>query len=276
MEQLDPGRLRIASFDFPENQLLAEVYGQQLRRAGFTVDILSGLGSREIVLPALEQGLVDIVIDYTGSLLDRLGGSRTDTHGTPEQVHASVAQRLAERGLTALPPAPAEDTNGYAVRSAYARQHQLSRISDLRPLAGRLVFGGPPECRTRRYCLLGLYDTYGLRFADFRPQPSRSATATALETGEIDVGMLETTYGRLGERRVMLLVDDLGLQPRENVFPVVRTPVVRQRGSRLTEALNSISDGLTTPEVVRLNRAEAVDPAGAAAVATRYLDRLDR
>jgi osmoprotectant transport system substrate-binding protein len=276
VERLDPNRLRIASFDFSESRVLAEVYGQRLRRAGLAVDVLAGLGSREVVQPALEQGLVDIVVDYTGSLLDHLGGSESDTHGTPEQVHAAVERRLLVRGLTALRPAPAEDTNGFAVRSAFAREHQLSRISDLRPLAGQLVLGGPPECRTRRYCLLGLQDTYGLRFADFRPEPSRSATATALDTRDIDVGMLETTYARLGERRVTLLIDDLSLQPRENVVPVVRTEIVKRYGSRLTEALDSISAGLTTPQLVRLNRAEAVDPVGASEVARRYLDLLDR
>jgi osmoprotectant transport system substrate-binding protein len=276
VERLDPDRLRIASFDFPESRVLAEVYGQRLRRAGFAVDVLAGLGAREVVHPALEQGLVDIVVDYTGSLLDYLGGSALDTHRPPEKVHAAVERRLAARGLTALRPAPAEDTNGFAVRAAFARENQLSTLSDLRPLAGQLVFGGPPECRTRRYCLPGLQETYGLRFADFRPQPSRAATETALETGEIDVGMLETTYGGLGEQRVMLLVDNLSLQPQENVVPVVRTEIVRRYGNRLTDALDSLSERLTTPALVRLNRAEAVDPIGASAVATRYLDLLDR
>jgi osmoprotectant transport system substrate-binding protein len=252
------------------------VYGQRLRRAGFAVDVLAGLGSREVVQPALEQGLVDIVVDYTGSLLDHLGGSARETHGPPEQVYAAAERRLAARGLTALRPAPAEDTNGFAVRATFARENQVSTLSDLRPLAGRLVFGGPPECRIRRYCLLGLQNTYGLRFADFRPQPSREATATALETGEIDVGMLETTYRGLGEQRVMLLIDNLSLQPRENVMPVVRTEVVRRYGSRLTDPLDSLSEGLTTPALVRLNQAEAVDPVGASAVAARYLNQLDR
>ena len=276
VEQLDPDRLRVASFDFPESRVLAELYGQRLRRSGFTVDVLGGLGSREVVQPALDQGLVDIVVDYTGSLLDYLGGGVAETHGTAEQVHVALERRLAPRRLTALRLAPAQDTNGFAVRARFARDNQLSTLSDLRELAGRLTFGGPPECRTRRYCLPGLEETYGLRFADFRPQPSRAATATALETGEIDVGMLETTYGRLGERRVTLLIDNLSLQPRENVVPVVRTEVVSRYGTRLTDALDSLSERLTTPELVRLNRADAVDAVGAPAVAARYLDLLDR
>ena len=274
VEPLDPGVLRLASFDFPESKLLAELYGQQLRQAGFAVEVLTGLGTREVVAPALEQGLVDVVIDYTGSLVDRYGGSAEETHGTSEAVHAAAVRRLSGRGLSVLRFAPAEDANGFAVRAAFARDHRLSRISDLRGLAAGLTFGGPPECPQRRYCLLGLRDTYGLTFRAFRAQPSRAVTATALETGEIDVGMLETTYGRLGDRRVTLLVDDLGLQPQENVVPVVRTQVMSRYGARLTAALDELSDRLDNSDLIRLNRLGAVDPRGPAAVAAAYLPRL--
>ncbi|HYT10748.1 MAG TPA: ABC transporter substrate-binding protein [Mycobacteriales bacterium] len=276
IDRPDPGRLRVASFDFPESRLLAELYGQYLRQAGFTVDVLAGVGTREAVEPALEQGMVDIVLEYTGSLLDFLGGSVAETHGTSDEVHAAVRQRLSPRGLTAADYAPAEDANGFAVRAAFARDNGLSRLSDLRDLAGRLSFGGPPECPTRRYCLRGLQETYGLHFAAFRPQPSRAATATALESGDIDVGLMETTYGRLGDRRMTLLIDDRNLQPRENVVPVIRTEVVRRYGARLTDALDALSSRLTTGDLIRLNRAALINPLGPADVAAAYLGRLGR
>ena len=215
-----------------------------------------------------------MVVDYTGSLLDHLGGSVADTHGPPDQVYGLLRERLAPRGLTALQYAAAEDANGFAVRVAFAREKRLARLSDLRELAGQLTFGGPPECQARRYCLLGLQETYRLRFAAFRPQPSRAATATALESGEIDVGMLETTYGRLGDRRVTLLVDDRSLQPRENLVPVVRTDLVRRLGSRFTGAVDGLSARLDTSDLIRLNRLGAVDPRGPADVAASYLDDL--
>src|SRR5215207_1026970 len=273
-EPRDPGRLRIASFDFPESRVLAELYAHALRQAGFEVEVLSGLGTREIVAPAMQQGLVDLVVDYSGSLLDHLGGSVAETHGTPQQVHRTLRQRLAGRGLTALAYAPAEDVNAFAVRADFARAHQLSKLSDLRELAGRLTFGGPPECPTRRYCLQGLQGTYDLRFAGFRPQPSRGATATALDTGEIDVGLLETTYGRLGDRRLTLLIDDRNLQPRENLVPVVRTEVVRRYGARLTEPLDAVSARLTTADLVRLNHIVAVNPFGPAEAVAAYVRRF--
>jgi osmoprotectant transport system substrate-binding protein len=274
VESRDPAVLRLASFDFPENRMLAELYGEHLRRAGFRVEVLTGLGTREVVAPALEQGLVDLVVDYTGSLLDYAGGSAEQAHGTAESVRAALADRLARRGLSVLRPAPAEDANGFAVRTAFARDNRLTRLSDLRALAGRLTFGGPPECPQRRYCLPGLRASYGLGFRAFRPQPSREATATALETGEIDVGLLETTYGRLGDRRVTLLTDDRGLQPRENVVPVVRTDIVRQYGGRLTAVLDGLSARLDTADLVGLNRLGTVDPRSPADVAATYLSGL--
>ena len=272
-EPRDPGRLRVASFDFPESQVVAELYAHALRGAGFDVEVLSGLGTREVVAPALQQGQVDVVVDYSGSLLDHLGGTPADTHGPPGQVHRTLSARLAGRGLTALAYAPAEDVNAFAVRSDFARRHGLGSLSDLRPLAGGLTFGGPPECAARRYCLPGLEQTYGLRFAAFRPQPSRGATATALESGEIDVGLLETTYGRLGDR-LLLLADDRSLQPQENLVPVVRTEVVRRYGARLTAPLDALSARLTTGDLARLNYLVAVNPAGPVAAVAAYLRRF--
>ena len=86
--------------------------------------------------------------------------------------------------------------------------------------------------------------------------------------------MLETTYGRLGDRRVTLLVDDRSLQPRENLVPVVRTDLVRRLGSRFTGAVDGLSARLDTSDLIRLNRLGAVDPRGPADVAASYLDDL--
>ena len=270
-EPRDPDRLRIASFDFPESEVVAEMYARALRQAGFQVDVLAGLGTREIVMPALQQAMIDLEIDYTGSLLDYLGGSPAVTHGSADAVHAALRGRLATRGLTALAYAPAEDTNAFAVRIEFGRRYQLSRLSDLRAIAGRLNFGGPPECPTRRYCLQGLEATYRLRFAAFRPQPSRGATATALAAGEIDVGLLESTYGGLGDGRLMLLVDDRNLQPRENLVPVVRTELVHRWGTRLTRTLDAVSARLATSDLVQLNHLAAVNPFGPAGAVDAYL-----
>jgi osmoprotectant transport system substrate-binding protein len=263
------GTVRVASYDFAENQILAEVYAEAIRRAGLPVSVDHGIGTREVVLPALEQGVVDVVVDYLGTALDFVDPGGPPGPRDPEHVRAALARALDLRGATVLAAAPAEDQNGFAVRIGFAEQNGVRRLSDLTALAPGLVFGGPPECPERRYCLAGLRAVYELEFAEVRSMPSRAATVEALRSGEIDVGLLETTDPRLADARLMLLQDDRALQPHENVVPIVRTRVLDQAGSELRTALDAVSARLTTADLVRLNRAVALDgrtPAEAAAM----------
>jgi osmoprotectant transport system substrate-binding protein len=261
--------IRIASYDFSENQVLAAVYAEGLRREGLTVTLQPGVGTREVIEPALEQGVVDVVIDYLGTALEFVRPGLHQDPSPPEQLHAALRQAFAPRGVAVLDAAAAEDQNGFAVTTAFAAAHRLSRLSDLAPLAGHLAFGGPPECVQRPLCLPGLQRVYGLHFGAVRTMSSRAATVEALLAGQIQVGMLETTDARLDEEVVRLLADDRALQPHENVVPLVRAAVLdRHWGGRLQAVVNSISARLTTAAVVELNRAveiEGLSPARAAA-----------
>jgi osmoprotectant transport system substrate-binding protein len=149
--------------------------------------------------------------------------------------------------------APAENRNGFVVSGDLARRRGLERLSDLAPLAGQLTFGGPPECPQRPLCLKGLQDRYGLDFARFEAMPSRAVTAAALKTGEIDVGMIDTTDPNLVGADLIQLADDRRLQPAENVVPVLRREVLDAYGPRLARLLDAVSAQLTTRELTRLN-----------------------
>ena len=100
--------------------------------------------------------------------------------------------------------------------------------------------------------------------------PSRSATVEALQSGRIDVGLLETTDARLDVQPVALLADDLGLQPHENVVPLVRTAVADRWGARLRDALDAVSARITTADLRRLNQAVEVDKLTPAQAAARW------
>src|SRR5919108_4375024 len=169
----------VASFDFPESELLAELYGQALLGRGFPVELVARLGTREVVEPALEQGKVDLVPEYLGTALTFLDEGGLAPAGDPRTTYARLRQAFATRGVSVAAFAPAQDRNGFVVTGELARRHHLQRISDLAPLASRLTFGGPPECRDRPLCLQGLRERYGLRFAHFEAIPSRRVTPPA-------------------------------------------------------------------------------------------------
>ena len=250
--------IRIASYDFSENETLAHVYAEALRLQGFTVEVIEGIGTREVVHPALQQDRVDLVIDYLGTTLSFLASGSPRLNGA-NAVREALEPLLAARGLAMTRHAPAQDQNGFAVTAEFARKHRVTTVSDLRDIAPKLTLGGPPECPSRPYCLLGLQTTYHLAFEGFRPIESRSATVSSLVTGEIDVGMLETTDARLAGGSLVQLVDDLGLQPNENIVPLVRTDVLAKRGAVMRATLDKVSARLSTAEVIGLNRAVEVD-----------------
>lgn len=206
--------LRIASFDFAESELLAELYAQVIEAGGTTVVMLGPIGPREVVAPALELDLVDLVPEYVGTASGHFGAATADFDG--------LADAIETLGLVALEPALAQDVNVFVVAEPTATVNDLVRLSDLAHIAPTARFGGPVECPERPLCLLGLADTYGLSFAEFVPQRSLAVTAVALERGEIDVGLMFSTSAELVGRNLLILEDDRGLQPAENVVLLIR------------------------------------------------------
>lgn len=268
----DPRRpiITVTSFDFPESETLAELYGQAMRQHGYPVEVVARLGPRDIVQPALEQGRVDLVLGYLGTTLNFLYEKRVAT-ADPQATHARLTQALTSRGISVLAFAKAEDRNGFVVTGDLARRRQLARISDLAPIARQLIFGGPPECPDRPLCLKGLQDVYGLQFARFDAMPSRKTTADALATGEIDLGMLETTDGNLADRDLVQLADDRRLQPAENIAPMIRTEIVGAYGPRLVRVLNNLTAQLNTRDLIQMNQRVELEGAKPAVVAADWL-----
>jgi osmoprotectant transport system substrate-binding protein len=239
--------LSVGSFNFPESVLLAEIYGQALAAAKFPVRILPNLGPREVVDPALMDGRLQLVPEYAGSALEFFSLGRQS--GIPDASAASkaLAAAVAGRGLTVARPAPAQDANAIVVSAATAARYRLRSIADLATVAPGLTFGGPPECRGRAYCLPGLKRVYGLRFKAFIPLDAGGPlTMQALEAGYIGAALLFTTDPGIPARHLVALADDRGLQPAENITPLVRTDAIVRYGPRLLSVLDRVSAQLDT------------------------------
>ncbi len=247
------GVVVVASFNFPESELLAAIYGLAIQHAGVPVQLRLDLGPRELVQPALEQGLADLVPEYLGAALTSLQPDAKVAGSDPAAVWHALALAFARWHIQVLTPAAAQDQDAVVVTRATAARLHLRTLSDLRRVAGRLTIGGTPECPKRPYCLPGLRSVYGLRFAAFEPFDTQAQRVTALRQGVVDVAMLTTTDGNLGIGDLVLLADDRHLQPAENVVPVVTESAVARYGKRLTGVLNEVSSRLTTNALLFLN-----------------------
>ena len=266
---LSDDAITVASFDFPESELLAEIYAQALERAGFRVERQFDVGPRDLLMPALEQGLVELLPEYQGSALTFLGG-RISADAAQEQRRLETA--LRDVGLVALDPAPAQDRNGFAVTAETSSRLHLRSLSDLARTSGSLTFGGPPECRDRELCLAGLEHVYGVRFEDFVALDAGGPlTVRALEEGLVDVALLFTTSDALVSRDLVLLADDRRLEPAEHVVPVARREVLTRFGPEVRAVLGRAADRLGTGDLIRMN-ADVAGGTPVADVASAWLD----
>ena len=267
----DPEAVTVASFSFSESRTLAEIYAQLLESRGFEVERALDLASREVAEPALEQGAVDLLPEYLGTALVFVEGGPPGPAPGRDEAHERLRRAFAGRGVTVLAAAAAENKNGFVVTRSTADRLELRTVSDLRPVAGQLALGGPPECPSRRFCLQGLRDTYGLEFRRFEAlDVSGPLTVAALEGGDVDVAMLFTSNGNLGRGDFVLLEDDRGLQPPENVVPVVRTEVA-QRHPALAGIVDQATAELKGEDLVTLNRRVDIDRLSPAAAAEEWL-----
>jgi osmoprotectant transport system substrate-binding protein len=263
--------IAVSSFSFAESEILGEIYAQALEAQGYPVETNLNLGSREIVKPALEAGEIDFILEYCGTLLTFLDAEATPTPDS-DATCAEAARRYQESGVSLLQPAPAQDKNGFVVTRETAEEFGLSAVSDLQPVADQLVLGAPPECPEREHCLIGLEVVYGItEFAEFRPLEIGAITSEALRAGEIDVALLFTTDGFIAANDFVLLEDDGGLQPAENIIPAIRTEIVEAYGDEFVSFVNSISEQITTEELTALNARVQIDQEDAATVATDWL-----
>ena len=263
--------VRVAAFDFAESELLAEIYAQALEAHGLPVHRMGRVGSREIVQPAVELGLIDVIPEYAGTMLAFVSLGATPPTADSAQTIGDLRRVLADRGLVALDAAPAQNRNAIVVTTSFAATRSIDEVSDLGSRSGELAFGGPAECPERYFCLVGLREVYGIEFGTFVPIIGSRVVAASLRADEIQVGLLFSTDPVLIDPDLLVLRDDLGLQPAENVIPVVGEAALDRWGALLTDALSDVSSRLDTSTLVGLNAAVEVGDSSLREVAASWL-----
>lgn len=265
------GSITVAGFNFPESDVLANIYGQALAHAGYTVSYKTELGTRKVVAPALKSGQIDLYPGYAASELEYYNQSKGEATADPVATTAKLNTYLQQIGAEALTPSSAFDGNAYAVTKATADKYNLKTLSDLTPVAGQLVFGAGPECPTYKFCLPGLESVYGLHFKQtLTLDTDGPATRAAFKSGTIQVGLVFSTDADLKQLGLVVLEDDKHMIAADNVVPVIRTKVATDD---VKSILNRISAGLTTNDLFTMNTQVQIQHQDADAVATAYLQQ---
>ncbi|MCX4550655.1 ABC transporter substrate-binding protein [Streptomyces sp. NBC_01387] len=262
------GGLVIGTANFTENQILGYLYAGVLKAAGIKTTVKPNLGSREIIVPALKGGDIDLLPEYQGSLLLYLDPKATETEaGAMQNALAAVLPA----SLEVLPYAAAEDRDSFAVTRETADRYGLKTLADLKKANGKLVFGAAAEMKKRVVGVVGLKDQYGVEFKEFKALDSSGPLVKgALKKGDVDVANVFTTDVDVAANKWVVLEDPKNLVPAQHIVPLV---AARKADAKVRKALAELGNALTTAELTRLNRLVDKDKQDPDRVADAWLKR---
>ena len=261
---MDASTIIVGSQDYYSNEILAEVYAQALEGSGFQVERQLRIGQREVYMPEIEAGAIDVFPEYTGNLLQYL--DQNASARTSQEVYDALATALP-MGLRALDQSRATDQASYVVTSTFAAEHSVTSIGDLAG-AGPLVLGGNSELETRPYGPMGLAQTYGVS-VDFTPIEDSGGPLTikALKDGDIQLANIYSSDPALAEGTLTVLEDPDGLFLASHVVPLASSRV----NDDAAAVINRVSAAMDAEDLVEMNRASTVEQKSASQIAHDWL-----
>jgi osmoprotectant transport system substrate-binding protein len=250
----------IGSQAYYSNEIIAEAYALVLEDAGFTVERTFSLGQRDVYVPAIVAGEVDLFPEYTGNLLQFFVPTATET--AADDVYAALATALPE-GLSALAMSPASDQDSYNVTQEFASANGLESIADLANLAD-ITLGGAPELAERPYGPNGLLEKYGVTVAF---EATGDTTVESLVAGIVDMANVYSADPRIQQLGLVTLSDPLGLFLASNVVPIASEAV----NADARALIDAVSAAMSAEDLVALNVRSVDEKLSAAVIAREWL-----
>jgi osmoprotectant transport system substrate-binding protein len=266
----DSKTLVVGSQDYYSNEIIAEIYSQALESNGFTVDRQFRIGQREVYLPDIEGGKIDVFPEYTGSLLQAL--DKTAKGGTADETYAELQDALPDN-LRVLDKADATDQNSWTVTQAFAKKYDLTDIASLKNVTEPITVGGNSELETRPYGPSALKDKYGVTIAGFTPVEDSGGplTVKALVDGSIQLANIYTADPNIKSNNLVALDDPDGLFFPDNVVPVASKKV----DDKAAGVINKVQDALSAETLVDLNAQSVNDKESADKIAAAWLKKAN-
>jgi osmoprotectant transport system substrate-binding protein len=267
-------KLTIGSKNFPEQEILGEIYAQALTAAGYSVKSALNLGSETVAHKAVKTGAISGYPEYASTALTSFFGLE------PEEVPSDATaawekanEEFEKEGLVAFEPTPFASANAVGTLKTTAEKYGLKTVSDLEGVSEELSLYGSPECRERIDCLAGLEKLYGLHFKSFTPVDI-SLRYKVLENHQADLSILFTTDPQLSaeSEKFVILEDDKHVFPAGNVIFVTTIRNAEQAGPDYEKTILEVQKGLTLEVMQELDARVELEKETPKAAAAAYLE----
>ncbi len=265
--------LTIGSKNFPEQEILGEIYAQALEAAGYKVKTDLNLGSETVALQTLKSGQISGYPEYASTALTSFFGVEPEEVPAGAQpAYEKAKAEFEKEGLTAFPPTPFASANAVGTLKKTADELGLKTVSDLEGQSEKLTLYGSPECRQRIDCLAGLEKYYGLKFKSFTPVDI-GLRYKVLENGQADLSILFTTDPQLSAEKdkFVILEDDKEVFPAGNIIFVTKASTAEKAGPDYEKTIVEVQKGLTLPVMQELDARVELEKQSPAKAAASYL-----
>jgi osmoprotectant transport system substrate-binding protein len=256
----------VGSQDYYSNEIIAEIYAQALEAGGYEVDRQIRIGQREVYLPEIEAGSIDLFPEYTGNLL-QFWDPETEAR-LADDVYAELEGATPD-GLRVLAQSPASDQDSYMVTRDFAETWDLESIEDLADVTEPLTLGSNSEAESRPYGPEGLTGVYGIEGVAFTPIEDGGGplTVKALRDGAIQLAIIYTADPTVAENDLVPLEDTRGIFLASHVVPLASDRV----DAGAAEIIDGVSAAMSPEDLVALNARSVGEELAADRIASDWL-----
>jgi osmoprotectant transport system substrate-binding protein len=261
------GGLTLGTKDFTEEFIVGQLYRQALEAKGCKVNYKENIGPTEVVDKALKSGQIDAYPEYTGESVATVAGiNKTVT--SPGEEYSLAKAFYAKRGQVMSQMTPFFDTDAIAVLKSYAKKYGLVTTADLKKVP-HFTLGARPEFLNRQEGALGMKTVYGVKNFTFKSL-ALGIQYQALDSGAVNAIDVFTTDPQLASGKYTVLKDPKNIFGFQNIALVINKNKLSVCPNVLT-VVDSVNKLLTTPAVIAMNKAVAIDKQSQATVAKAFL-----
>lgn len=244
---IEKDSLRLGSRNNTESIILSNIMGQLIEdRLGIEVIYKENLGGSNVVWNAMTNGHIDVIPDYTGTIVVTY---YHEEPGTAEETLEATKRLVETDDIVALNTFGFNNTYTLALDEAKAEELGVVTFSDFAEYSKDFRLGAVFEFIDRPDGLPGFQKEYNIEFKDVKGM-DHGMMYRSINAGEVDVINSYTTDGQLQIYDLRVLEDDKSYFPPYHALPLVRKETLKEY-PELEEVLGLL-EGMIDEEAMQI------------------------
>ncbi|SOC43803.1 glycine betaine ABC transporter substrate-binding protein [Ureibacillus acetophenoni] len=222
---IEKDTLRLGSRNNTESIILSNIMGQLIEdRLGIDVLYKENLGGSNVVWNAMTNGHIDVIPDYTGTIVVTY---YHEEPGTAEETLEATKRLVETDDIVAFNTFGFNNTYTLALDESKAEELGIVTFSDFTEYSQDFRLGAVFEFIDRPDGLPGFQKEYNIEFKDVKGM-DHGMMYRSINAGEVDVINSYTTDGQLQIYDLRVLEDDKSYFPPYHALPLVRKETLNE------------------------------------------------